>query len=133
MQRVIVTVVTIFALLVLASSPLTAAEITVSPNVINIASASTIVTIHTDLPYSLVVGATVTLNDLKISWWKSDDRGYFVAKFLSDEVKALAEVKDAGADGTLVTLTLEGTLVDGETFSGTDDVKVIDVSGEKKK
>jgi len=133
MQRVLVTVVTILALLVLTSSPLTAAEITVSPNVINIASASTIVTIHTDLPYSLVVGASVTLNGLDISWWKSDDRGYFVAKFSSDEVKALDEVKEAGADGTLVKLTLEGALESGETFSGTDDVKVIDVSGEKKK
>jgi hypothetical protein len=133
MQRVLVTIVTILALFMLASSPLTAAEIKVSPNVINISSAATVVTIHTDLPYSLVVGASVTLNDLEISWWKADDRGYFVAKFSSDEVKALDEVAEAGEAGTLVTLTLDGTLVDGETFSGTDDVKVIDVSGDKRK
>lgn len=132
MNRVLVTVVATLALFVFASSPLAAAEITVSPNVINIASASTVVTIHTDLPYSLVEGASVTLNDLKISWWKSDDRGYFVAKFDSDEVKLLEEVAEAGEAGTLVTLELEGTLTTGETFSGADEVKVIDVKSKKK-
>ena len=132
MKRAFVSIATTVALFVFAACPLAAAEITVSPNVINIASASTVVTIHTDLPFSLVEGASVTLNDLEISWWKSDDRGYFVAKFSSEEVKALDEVADAGEAGTLVTLTLEG-ICDGETFSGTDEVKVIDVSGKRRK
>jgi len=114
-----------------ASGPLAAAEITVSPNVVNIASASTVVTVHTDIPYASVVGASVTLNGLEIDWWKADDRGYFVAKFVSEEVKALDEVVEAGEAGTLVKLTLEGTLTDGETFSGTDEVKVIDVKQKK--
>jgi hypothetical protein len=54
-----------------------------------------------------------------------------VAKFSSDEVKALDEVAEAGEAGTLVTLKLEGTC-DGEAFIGTDDVKVINVTGKKK-
>ena len=61
--------------------------IDVSPNVINIQSQSTVVTVHTDIAFSLVVGASVYLNGVAIDWWKSDDRGNFVAKFDSDEIK----------------------------------------------
>lgn len=130
-KRMLVSMVALVALLVVASSPLVAAEITVSPNVINIASASTVVTVHTDIPYNLVIGATVTLNGLEIEWWKADDRGYFVAKFVAAEVKELEEVAEAGEAGTLVTLELEGTLIDGTAFTGTDEVKVIDVKQKK--
>jgi len=49
-------------------------------------------------------------------WWKADDRGYFVAKFVAEEIKALDEVAEAGKAGTFVTLKLEGTLADGETL-----------------
>ena len=62
-------------------------QIQVSPNVLNIGSKGEIVTVHTDLPYSIVKGASVFLNGVPISWWKSDDRGYFVAKFDIDKVK----------------------------------------------
>ena len=123
----LVSMVALVALLVVASSPLVAAEITVSPNVINIASASTVVTVHTDLPYNLVDGASVSLNGLEIEWWKADDRGYFVAKFVAAEVKGIVEA------GTTATLTLTGETVEGEAFSGSDEVKVVDVSGDKKK
>jgi hypothetical protein len=131
MKRELVPVVALVAMFFLASSPLAAAEITVSPNVINIASASTLVTVHTNIPYADVVGASVTLNGLEIDWWKADDRGYFVAKFVSDEVKALEEVTEAVGEGVPVTLKLEGTLTDGETFSETDEVKVINVKQKK--
>ena len=132
MRKVLVTFVAIVALFVFASSPLAATEITVSPNVINIASASTVVTVHTDVPYSLVAGASVTLNGLEISWWKSDDRGYFVAKFSSEEVKVLDDVVDAGEQGIPVELTLTGVTVDGMEFGGTDTVKVINIKSKKK-
>ena len=56
-------------------------EIDVAPNVLNIQSESTVVTVHTDIAYSLVVGASVYLNDVEIYYSKSDNRGYFVAKF----------------------------------------------------
>ena len=64
-------------------------EIDVSPNVLNIQSESAIVTVHTDIAYNLVIGASVFLNGVAIDWWKSDDRGNFVAKFVSDEIKTL--------------------------------------------
>ncbi len=129
MKRVLMSIVATAAMTVFASSPLAAEEIgiVVSPNVINIASQATVVTVHTDIPFSAVEGASVTLNDIGITFWKSDNRGYFVAKFSSEEVKALDEVKA----GMTVILTLSGTTTDGEEFSGMDEVKVIEVKGKK--
>ena len=137
MKELLLPVAAFVAMIVSANSLLAETRITeiqVSPNVINLASASTVVTVHTDLPYSSVDGEFVTLNTpnetVCIDWWKQDDRGNFVAKFDSDEVKALDEVKDAGEDGVYVTLTLEGKLTTGEPFVGTDEVKVISVQGK---
>ena len=131
MRKVFVTVVAIVALLVVAGSPLAAGEIgiTVSPNVINISSSSTVVTLHTDIEYGFVVGETVVLtpedgNPVVINSWKADLRGFFVAKFLSGEVKGVVE------EGTTATLTLSGETVDG-TFSGSDDVRIIDVKQKR--
>ncbi len=97
-------------------------EIDVSPNVLNIQSESTIVTVHTDIAYSLVVGASVFLNGVAIDWWKSDDRGNFVAKFVSDEIKTLDGLKI----GDYNTLTLNGYTTGGEAFIGTQAILVID-------
>ena len=97
-------------------------EIDVSPNVLNIQSESTIVTVHTDIAYSLVVGASVWLNGVAIDWWKSDDRGNFVAKFESDEIKTL----DGLIIGDYNTLTLNGFTTGEEAFIGTQDIMVID-------
>ena len=96
--------------------------IDVSPNVLNIQSNSTIVTVHTDIAYSLVVGASVFLNGVAIDWWKSDDRGNFVAKFESDEIKTL----DGLSIGDYNTLTLTGYTTGSEAFIGTQDIMVID-------
>ena len=70
---------------------------------------STIVTVHTDIAYNLVVGASVSLNGVEIDWWKSDDRGNFVAKFDSDEIKTL----DGLIIGDYNTLTLFGFTTGG--------------------
>ena len=87
-------------------------QIDVAPNVLNIQSKSVVVTVHTDIAYSTVVGSTVFLNGVDISHWKSDARGNFVAKFLSDEIKTL--------DGLIIddynTLTLTGFDINGEAF-----------------
>jgi hypothetical protein len=98
-------------------------EIDVSPNVLNIQSNSTIVTVHTDIAYSLVVGASVFLNDVEIDWWKSDDRGNFVAKFVSDEIKTLNGL----IIGDYNRLTLTGFTTGKDAFIGTQDIMVIDV------
>ena len=97
-------------------------EIDVSPNVLNIQSESAIVTVHTDIAYNLVTGASVFLNGVAIDWWKSDDRGNFVAKFVSDEIKTL----DGLIIGDYNTLTLNGFTTGEEAFIGTQDIMVID-------
>ena len=97
-------------------------EIDVSPNVLNIQSESTIVTVHTDIAYNIVVGASVFLNGVTIDWWKSDDRGNFVAKFNSEEIKTL----DGLIIGDYNTLVLTGYTTGGEAFVGTQDIMVID-------
>jgi len=103
-------------------------EIDVAPNVLNIQSESVVVTVHTDVAYSVVAGSSVTLNDVEISHWKSDARGNFVAKFLSDEIKTL--------DGLIIddynTLTLIGYTTDKEAFIGVQDIRVIDIIPQGK-
>jgi len=96
-------------------------DIQVSPNVLNISSMGTVVTIHTNLPYSLVAGASVSLNDVPIDWWKSDDRGYFVAKFDMLTVKQSAGL----VLNEYNTLTLVGMMKDGEPFEGSSEILVI--------
>ena len=104
-------------------------QIDVAPNVLNIQSQSVVVTVHTDIAYSAVVGSTVFLNGVEINHWKSDARGNFVAKFLSDEIKTL--------DGLIIddynTLVLTGYTTDSQAFIGEQDIKVIDVIPQEKK
>jgi hypothetical protein len=128
MRRALVFIVAAVALVVAARGPLMAAEeieITVSPNVINIASNAELVTVHTDLPIGDVVGATVTLDGVAIAWWKADNRGNFVAKFKA------ADVKDVVEPDTIATLTLSGMTTSGTAFTGTDDVKIVEVEGRR--
>ena len=97
-------------------------EIDVAPNVLNIQSESTVVTVHTDIAYSIVKGASVFLNGVAIDYWKSDNRGNFVAKFDSDEIKTL----DGLIIGDYNTLILNGFDTDDEAFIGAQDILVID-------
>ena len=100
--------------------------IDVSPNVLNIQSNGTVVTVHTNVDYNTVIASSVFLNGVPISFYKSDDRGYFVAKFVMDDVKALPLII-----GELNTLRLLGATDDGLSFTGTQDIKVISVMPKK--
>lgn len=94
--------------------------IDVSPNVINIQSESTVVTVHTDIAFGDVDVYTVFLNGVSISSWKADNRGNFVAKFASEAVK---EIVSVGSN----TLKLVGDTSYGEAFSGEQEIMVINV------
>jgi hypothetical protein len=97
-------------------------EIDIAPNVLNIQSAGTVVTVHTDIAYWTVVGSTVLLNDVEIQSWKADNRGNFVAKFFMDAIKDLPlEIGDYN------TLKLKGFDTGGQLFEGEQEIKVIDV------
>jgi hypothetical protein len=98
-------------------------QIDVAPNVLNIQSQGVIVSVHTDIDYSAVVGASVTLNGVPIQYWKADARGNFVAKFVMDEIKTLDGLKIDGYNE----LVLFGYTTDGDTFIGRQEIKVIDI------
>ena len=101
-------------------------DIDVAPNVLNIQSQGEVVSVHTNILIGQVVGGSVTLNGVEIEWWKSDNRGNFVAKFLMSEVKALADTGDLIVPGENE-LTLVGYTTNGVEFTGSQTITVIDV------
>lgn len=104
-------------------------EIQVSPNILNLQSNGVVVTIHTDVPYSQVSASSVSLNGLEIDSWKADNQGFFVAKFDMDEVKELEDLEI----GDYNTLTLDGVKITGVTFTGSEEVLVINNVPKGKK
>ena len=101
-------------------------SIQVSPATLNIQSSGQVVTVHTSIAYQDVVGGTVTLNDVPISWWKADNQGNFVAKFVMSEVKALVDTGDLECPGENE-LRLTGETTEGTLFKGATKITVIDV------
>lgn len=95
-------------------------DIQVSPHVLNLQHQGEVVTIHTDISYGSVLGSTVTLNGIEINSWKADDQGNFVAKFLMSAIKNLPL-----NIGSYNTLTLLGEKVSGGTFTGSEDILVV--------
>ena len=97
-------------------------EIRIAPNTLNLRSDGTVVTVHTDVPYSAVDVYTVYLGDVAISAWKADDRGFFVAKFLMDDIKAI--------DGLVIndynTFQFVAITYSGQPIWGEAEVMVID-------
>ncbi|VBB45434.1 exported hypothetical protein [uncultured Desulfatiglans sp.] len=87
-------------------------QIVAAPNVLNLENEGQWVTIHTDIPYSQVLGESVMLNSIPISWDKYDNRGYYVAKF------AMSSVKDILYVGDYNTLTFTGMTIEAEAFCG---------------
>jgi len=95
-------------------------EIQVSPNVLNLQNQGQVVTIHTDIPYWTVLGSSVSLNDVEIASWKADAQGYFVAKFV------MSAIKNLPLDiGEMNTMTLNGSKTNGETFTGSSEILVV--------
>ncbi len=97
-------------------------EIRIAPETLNLQSNGTAVTVHTDILYSEMDVYTVYLADVAISSWKADNRGYFVAKFLMDEIKTI--------DGLVLndynTFQLVAVTVSGDPVCGEAEVMVID-------
>jgi len=82
------------AIVMLAAPTICSAEeilitIDIAPATLNIQSNGKVVTVHTDIAYSDVEVFSVFLEGVHINSSKADDRGYFVAKFLIDEIKGI--------------------------------------------
>ncbi|MBI5557842.1 MAG: hypothetical protein HY885_09410 [Deltaproteobacteria bacterium] len=97
-------------------------SIDVAPGIMNIQSLGQQVTIHTSVDFAEVDVASVFLNSVPVSSWKEDDRGYFVAKFLMEDVKSLPLIID-----DYNTLKLVGMTLDDEEFWGEQEILVINV------
>lgn len=108
-----------------SNSEVSTITIQVSPNILNLQNNGVVVTIHTDIPYSNVYGSSVILNGIEIQSWKADSRGFFVAKFNLDEVKALTSLEI----GSYNTLTLTGESTNGD-FTGSEAILVINKTGK---
>jgi hypothetical protein len=100
--------------------------IEVAPNTLNIQSQSQVVTVHTTIKYFSVDHDNVYLNGIEINSWKADNRGYFVAKFVMSEVKALADTGDLNVPGENE-LTLVGYTTEGVEFTGAQTITVINI------
>jgi len=101
--------------------------IDVAPAVLNLNNKGEVVTVHTDIAYSLVKASTVVLNGVAINSWKADDRGNFVAKFL------MSEIKDLPLNiGGMNNLVLTGRTSAGTEFQGEQEIKVINVIPKKR-
>jgi hypothetical protein len=97
-----------------------------APNTLNVQSQGQVVTVHTSIVYWDVEHESVYLNGVQINSWKADNRGYFVAKFLMSEVKALADAGSLRVPGENE-LSLTGYTTEGAEFTGFCVITVIDV------
>jgi hypothetical protein len=118
--------IAVLALVALTIAPLRAGdvqeiEIQCSPAVVNLSTTpkGSWFTVHADIAYGAVVKATVELNGVPVKWTKVDNKGYLVAKFV------LVAVRDILVPGDN-TLTLSGITIDGETFTGSTTVRVLE-------
>jgi len=75
------------------------------------------VTVHTAISYSEVDCASLKLNGIPVDWCHVDDLGNVVGEFNEEAVKAIVAPPEA-------TLTLTGAMKTGETFAGSDTVRV---------
>ena len=91
--------------------------ITISPRTLILSSPDTIVTVHSNIPYSSVDTASLTLDGIPATYTKMDACGDLVVKF------SRADVKGVVVPGTAV-LTLSGTFDDGTPFSASDTITV---------
>ncbi len=103
-------------------------SIKASPNIIQAFAASKgdWVTVHTDIPYSSVAVASVTMNGLDVDFTESDSCGDLVAKI--SLTKLLERVLVPGRNE----LHLEGLTRDKVEFFGTDTIHyIIKESGKR--
>ena len=100
-------------------------DIVISPSTVNLDMKGVWVTVHADIPYSLVGhDVLVTLNAVPVKSTFADNRGDLVAKFPVGDVAAIL----TEYVGEEVELTLSGTAADGTEFYGTDTIRVIQSS-----
>lgn len=92
-------------------------EIQVAPAQIVLKAPSTWLTVHADIPYSVVDDGSVQINGLDADQVFADDCGNLVAKV------EMGRIKDLVAPPS-VEITLTGLTTEAEAFSGSETVRV---------
>ena len=95
----------------------TTVVIQIAPQTIVLGAPVSAVTVHAQIPYSSVVGTSVTLSGIPASATFPDSRGELVAKFRFSAVSAIVSPPSA-------TLVLNGLTKDGGSFTGQQTVVV---------
>ncbi len=93
--------------------------ITITPKTLVLSSPDTVVSVHSNIPYSSVDTVSLTLNGIDAIFTKADACGDLVVKFSQADVKGIVEPG-------LATLILEGKLKDedGTAFEASDTIIV---------
>lgn len=124
MKRSIVVIMSLCLIAIMCASALCGNRtddplgIAVSPQTLLLGSDQSTVTVHTDIPLGAVETSSLTLNGVPVVRTEADARGKLVAFFSEAAVKAIVAPPSA-------VLTLSGSLKDGSSFSGSDEVRVI--------
>lgn len=127
-KRIIQVCVLACAVVLSVSLVLRAAEsvpeggIVVAPSTLVMGSQGVWVTVHADIPYVSVDGASVTLNGVPVTVTFADNQGELVAKFQIDAIKGTVDPPSAVVE--LVAHTYAGGV-----FSASDTVRVIQDTG----
>lgn len=120
------TLIVLIAVLSLTACVLADLSVSVklSPSTLVLGGPGEWVTAHTDIAFSAVDKGSVELDSIAAVTVQADNRGQLVAKFRRADVEAVVEPGPA-------TLTLTGLTTDGESFSGSDTIRVLKRKGPK--
>jgi len=101
-------------------------DITVAPSTLNLSHEGDTVTVHTNLAYTTALKTDFkwSLNGAPSYSVFSDDCGDLVAKFDVDDLTVIT--------GREVTMTLTGQTDNSVVYEGSDEIRVINVTGPKK-
>jgi len=91
--------------------------ITISPSTLVISSPDTIVTVHSNIPYSSVNTTGLTLNGIPATYTKADACGDLVVKFGRADIQGIVKLGPA-------VLTLSGLKKDDSQFKASDTITV---------
>jgi len=93
-------------------------NIMISPATLILSSPSDVITIHSNIPYGVVIAASVAVNGVDVPFTKADSCGDLVAKINVDDLSAFL------TPNHVVTLTLSGLFMDETAFAVSETINI---------
>ena len=93
-------------------------NIMISPRTLVLSSPSDVITVHSNIPYGVVIATSVAVNGVDVPFTKSDSCGDLVAKIGVDDLAEFLQPNQ------VITLTLSGMLIDETTFAVDETISV---------